>query len=159
MDRNRRYRVSIDNPIDSTHAGIPMRARTPITYGSAGAPLVAAVLVREADASSRCGESWRVLLASHTLTAAYDLHSGVVLSGRRAIVLPMIKLTFARGTEHGNMPSDAAGNELAADVIRANELAARGEIRAARELLARHSVAHVAVEIVVGTDGERKVRQ
>ena len=61
MDRHR-YRINIDNPAANTHQGIPMLARAGYTYGSAGLPLVAAVLVRsDIDGST----VWRVVLTSH----------------------------------------------------------------------------------------------
>lgn len=157
MDRNR-YRVMIDNPIDNTHAGIPMLTRTGITFGSPSGQLVAAVLVRETIKETGL-QFWRVKLASHTKAAADDLMATLWLAGERAIVLPMIRLqSLARGTQPP-VCKDASGNERRLDVQRAGALAESGQIKEARELLARHNLSYMAVEIVVGPDGERKVRQ
>lgn len=156
MGSSNRYRINIDNPESNTHMGIPMLTRAGYTYGSAGYPLVAAVLVR-ADIEGHT--VWRVVLTSHTVESARDLMATMWVAGRRVTVVTMDPAAQPRSARGTQAPMDAAANERRADLAKARRLADAGRVKEARELLAKYDLSYIAVEIVVGTDGVGKVRQ
>lgn len=142
MDNAIRYRVQIDDPLGNRHAGILMFHRLGCTFGSPN-PLVSAVLLRTPTIR---GDRWRVVLASHTHLAAEDVHSGLVVAGRRAVILPMSPVPADPMLPP---PRDASGNLRRLDMARAACLAEAGRVGDARELLSRHGLTHAVLEINV----------